>query len=371
MKFQEITTLALAIFGAAAAGSHVARRAHESHHRSHHSHPDHCPSGYIVSTYYTTVTVTTPSMPQPTTTIHLTSTVFVTDYLSASVAPYNPSSVNPYNQYGGNSNINNSSVSACRTKLPVYVPTSSVTPSSPSPSPSPSTSTSTSSSTSTSAQGAPSVPAKSSYTSSSLGGPYSGQATYYGGNMGGACSFSTYTLPSGIFGTALSSTNWDNSGNCGACISVTGPNGNTIQAMIVDECPSCGSKPENHLDLFKNAFSELAILSVGVINVNWSIVPCGITSPIILHNKDGASQYWFSMQVVNSNIPIASLEVCTDGVTWQSTTRVDYNFFEKSSGFGTTSVDVRVTSVTGSTIVVKGVPVSSDSSTTASSNFQA
>lgn len=123
--------------------------------------------------------------------------------------------------------------------------------------------------------------------------------------------------------------------------------------------------------MFENVFGELAPLSVGVINVSWSIVPCGITSPIILHNKDGASQYWFSMQVVNANIPVASLEVCTDGVTWQSTTRVDYNFFEKSSGFGTTSVDVRVTSVTGSTIVVKGVPVSSDASTTASSNFQA
>jgi expansin len=235
MKFQETTTLALAIFGAAAAGSHVGRRAHESHHRSHHSH-HHCPSGYIVSTYYTTVTVTPPSMPEPTTTIRLTSTVFVTDYLSASVAPYSPNS-NSYSS-GGIPNINNyekpsvSATSTYQNQLPVYVPTSSVTSSSASTSASTSTSTSTSTSSSTSAQGAPSVSAKSSYTSPSLGGPYSGQATFYGGNMGGACSFSTYTLPSGIFGTALSSTNWDNSGNCGACISVTGPNGNSIKAMV-------------------------------------------------------------------------------------------------------------------------------------------
>src|ERR1700722_7786261 len=61
----------------------------------------------------------------------------------------------------------------------------------------------------------------------------SGEATFYGGNLhGGACSFSTYTLPSGIYGTALSDSNWDNAGNCGACISVTGPAGNSILAMV-------------------------------------------------------------------------------------------------------------------------------------------
>lgn len=61
----------------------------------------------------------------------------------------------------------------------------------------------------------------------------SGEATYYGGNVaGGTCSFSTYTLPTGIYGTALSDSNWDDAGNCGACVAVTGPNGNTITAMV-------------------------------------------------------------------------------------------------------------------------------------------
>lgn len=60
-----------------------------------------------------------------------------------------------------------------------------------------------------------------------------GEATYYGGNVeGGACSFSTYTLPSNIFGTALSDSNWDDSAECGACVEVTGPSGNSIIAMV-------------------------------------------------------------------------------------------------------------------------------------------
>jgi hypothetical protein len=62
---------------------------------------------------------------------------------------------------------------------------------------------------------------------------YSGEATYYGGNVqGGACSFSTYTLPSTIYGTALTGSSWDDSANCGRCVSVTGPSGNSLTAMV-------------------------------------------------------------------------------------------------------------------------------------------
>lgn len=196
----------------------------------------------------------------------------------------------------------------------------------------------------------------------------SGEATFYGGNVaGGACSFSTYTLPSGIFGTALSDSNWDDAANCGACVAVTGPSGNTITAMIVDECPGCGT---NHLDLLPDAFSSLADPSTGVIDVTWDFVECPITSAIQLHNKDGVSAYWFSMQVVNANKGVDSLEVSTDGGnTWQATARQTYNFFENSMGFGTTTVDVKITSVDGDVVIVNSVEVSSGGSVTASGNF--
>ncbi|KAN0083385.1 hypothetical protein V8E54_002473 [Elaphomyces granulatus] len=61
---------------------------------------------------------------------------------------------------------------------------------------------------------------------------------------------------------------------------------NSITALIVDECPGCG---QNHLDLFPDAFAELSDPSAGIIPVSWSIVECGITSPIILHRLNIAS----------------------------------------------------------------------------------
>ena len=61
----------------------------------------------------------------------------------------------------------------------------------------------------------------------------SGEAHYYGGNLaGGACSLSTCRLPSGVFGSALSDSNWADSGTWGACVAVTGPGGITTTAMV-------------------------------------------------------------------------------------------------------------------------------------------
>ncbi|PYI28822.1 hypothetical protein BP00DRAFT_251243 [Aspergillus indologenus CBS 114.80] len=231
-----------------------------------------------------------------------------------------------------------------------------------------SSSTSTTAASAATSSASSSSSSSSSSTSSSLSSEFSGEATFYGGNVdGGACSFSGYTIPSGLYGTALGSPRWDNAAQCGSCVQVTGPSGNKIKAMIVDECPECDS---NHLDLFQTAFAELADISKGVISIDWEYVDCGITTPIKLNNKSGTSAYWFAMQVENSNEPVTSLEVSTDGgSTWQSTTRSTYNYFENASGFGTDTVDVRVTSESGATITVNNVSVSSGSSVTASSNF--
>ena len=73
---------------------------------------------------------------------------------------------------------------------------------------------------------------------------------------------------------------------------------------------------------------------------------------------------------MNANVGVAKLEVSTDGgKSWKATQRKDYNFFENPSGFGTASVDVKVTSVNGGTMVIKGVKVASDAVTTGTGNF--
>ncbi|KAK4949515.1 hypothetical protein LTR10_012133 [Elasticomyces elasticus] len=195
----------------------------------------------------------------------------------------------------------------------------------------------------------------------------SGQATYYGGNVhGGTCSFSTYSLPSGLKGTALSDSNWDNAYNCGGCVAVT-HGGKTVTAMIVDQCPGCGS---NHLDLFPDAFSALDSPSKGIIDITWDYVPCPVSGGLQIHMKTGVSQYWFSAQVVNGHRRTAKMEVSTNqGASWKTATRTTYNFFEISSGVGASSAWIRVTSHMGTSVVVKDVPMTSDVIKTAGSNY--
>lgn len=193
-----------------------------------------------------------------------------------------------------------------------------------------------------------------------------GTSTWYGGNLaGGNCMFSAYTLPSGIYGTAYSGAKWSSAANCGSCIQVTGPKG-TIKAMIVDQCHEC---VEGHLDLFPDAFTAVGGTD-GTVSTSYKFIPCGITSPIWIRNKEGTSQWWFSMQVVNHNQPIKSLEVSTDsGKTWTATTRKDYNFWENPNGFRVETTQVRVTATTGKSIVITNVGTTAGAKYSATSNF--
>lgn len=139
--------------------------------------------------------------------------------------------------------------------------------------------------------------------------------------------------------------------------------------MVVDQCPECDA---SHLDLFETGFEKIGSKSAGIIDISYTQVPCDITSPIVLKNKEGTSPYFFSMQVVNSNVAVSKLEVSTDGgSSWKATTRQPYNFFEISGGSGKDTVDVKVTSAGGKTLVVKGVSVAAGTTKTADSNFSA
>jgi expansin (peptidoglycan-binding protein) len=76
------------------------------------------------------------------------------------------------------------------------------------------------------------------------------------------------------------------------------------------------------------------------------------------------------MQVVNANEPVSALEASTDGgSTWIATTRTSYNYFEYTSGFGTDTVDVRVTGSSGNTVIVENVSCSTTSEIIADSNL--
>ncbi|KAL4792356.1 RlpA-like double-psi beta-barrel-protein domain-containing protein-containing protein [Aspergillus venezuelensis] len=366
MKYQHLASLALAL---GATVSAVPLKAEGGS----------CPAGYSPSVYYITVTASASAEPTSTSTstVEPTTTSTKAEALKSTVEPSSSSTSTSsvtalstvgaietipaaYVQPSSSTETQEAAPTSTSTEEPVSQPTTKVAVAQPS-----TTTAAEAEGKTTSSSTASSSSSKTSSAASSAA--TSGTATFYGGNLsGGMCSFADYTLPSGLTGVAYSGSAWDSAAECGACVEVTGPDGNTVKAMIVDQCPECEA---THLDLFESAFTTLASASAGIIDISYNIVPCSITTPLTLRNKSGTSAYWFSMQVLNANEAVKSLEVSTDGgETWQETTRSEYNFFENSSGFGTDSVDVRVTGVSGKVVEVKGVSVESGSSVEADGN---
>ncbi|KAK0648882.1 RlpA-like double-psi beta-barrel-protein domain-containing protein-containing protein [Cercophora newfieldiana] len=195
-----------------------------------------------------------------------------------------------------------------------------------------------------------------------------GDATFTGSNVnGGTCSFVNYTLPAGVSGVGIGPPNWANGTKCGACLQVNGPRG-SVKVMITDSCPSCAP---NRLNLYEDAFRQIADPSDGIASVEFDIVSCGIGSQLWVRNKVGTSRWFFSMQVMNANYPVTALHVSTDGGNrWEATVRRDYNFFEReaSGGFGQDRVLVRVSCSNGRQVILPDVSMSEYSESRAPAN---
>ena len=56
----------------------------------------------------------------------------------------------------------------------------------------------------------------------------------------------------------------------------------------MDSCPSC---KENRLNLAKDAFTQIADEKDGIVDVEFDVVSCGISSPLIIRNKVGTSEW--------------------------------------------------------------------------------
>lgn len=56
----------------------------------------------------------------------------------------------------------------------------------------------------------------------------------------------------------------------------------------MDSCPSCD---DNRLNLAKDAFTQIADEVDGIIDVEFDVTSCGITTPLVVRNKVGTSEY--------------------------------------------------------------------------------
>ena len=183
---------------------------------------------------------------------------------------------------------------------------------------------------------------------------YKGDATHYEAADGnGACLFG----PSDdMMIAAMNETDYEASKACGAYVLVRAANGNSVTVRITNLCPlPCAP---GQIDLSKQAFAELADPMLGRIPITWSLLSPGTAGTISIRYKDGSSQYWCGIQVIDHRNPVAKLEVETGG-GWRSLARTEYNYFLAEDGGGCGGA-IRITDIYGERLTVSGLAVRAD-----------
>lgn len=179
----------------------------------------------------------------------------------------------------------------------------------------------------------------------------SGKATFYRlRSEGGNCSYPS--PPAGDLYVALSPAEYRAARACGGYLTVTGPKG-SVRVKVVDQCPEC---PAGHIDLSRKAFARVADPGEGMVGVTYS--PAAnpkLGKPLSFRVKEGSSQWWLALLVIDHGNPLASVEVKTAGGAWRKLARADYNYWITESGAGRGPFAVRVTDTRGHRVTTNGV----------------
>jgi hypothetical protein len=92
-----------------------------------------------------------------------------------------------------------------------------------------------------------------------------------------------------------SSSDFNTSGSCGACVQISNA-GHTIIATIIDECPEnsnpvCKNNANGELDLSVDAFNQLGFGNGNPSGTSWKVVPCPVTGNVVVRVKQPNELY--------------------------------------------------------------------------------
>jgi expansin len=186
---------------------------------------------------------------------------------------------------------------------------------------------------------------------SSAAGAVSGIATHYVLEPGeGNCSFPF--PPGGGLYVAMSPSEYDNAAPCGSYLEVTGPDG-SVRVEVADQCPPCAA---GHIDLSATAFAAIAPLSAGLVSVSYqTIADPPLPGPLQVLVKEGSSQYWLGLLIINTGNALASVQVENSSGGWTDLARASFNYWIAQSGAGPGPFTVRLTDTLGHQVTLNGV----------------
>ncbi len=162
------------------------------------------------------------------------------------------------------------------------------------------------------------------------GGLVTGTATHY--DLRGLPNCSYPSPPADGLFVAMPPDEYASAAACGGYLEVHGPDG-SVRAEVIDQCPDCGP---GHIDLSAAAFSAIAPLNAGLVNVTYQFLASpSLPGPVSLRVKEGSSRYWLALLAMNTGNPLASVAVESEsGGGWSDLARASYNYWVAQSGAG-------------------------------------
>jgi expansin (peptidoglycan-binding protein) len=177
-----------------------------------------------------------------------------------------------------------------------------------------------------------------------------GHATHY--DLAGPVGSCNFTPPADGLYVALGLTQYTKGLPCGSYIDVTGPKGK-VRVKVFDSCPEC---TVGWLDMSRTAWSRIASLSTGWIDITYKAVPNAATpGPLSITFAKGSSQYWWAVLIDNNANPIESVQAKGPSGGWMTASRTDYNFWIIDRNTGKGPFAIRMTDIYGHTATATGV----------------
>ena len=194
---------------------------------------------------------------------------------------------------------------------------------------------------------------------------HTGEGTFYGGGYVGGCAMLD-PVSTDYWIVAMNLEDYADARLAGAYLEVTGELG-TINMLVTDLLPE-GKKGD--LDLYVDAFPLIAPVEKGRVPVSWKIVPLDIADkvPVSYRFKEGSSEFWCGVQLLDHRYPIAKLEYLNDDGEFVEIERRRYNYFE-SMEMGPGPFTFRATDIYGQVIVDRDIPLVLDKKIEGKSQF--
>lgn len=194
---------------------------------------------------------------------------------------------------------------------------------------------------------------------------HTGEGTFYGGGYVGGCAMLD-PVSTDYWIVAMNLEDYADARLAGAYLEVTGELG-TINMLVTDLLPE-GKKGD--LDLYTDAFPLIAPVEKGRVPVSWKIVPLDIADkvPVSYRFKEGSSEFWCGVQLLDHRYPIAKLEYLNSDGEFVEIKRRPYNYFE-SMDMGPGPFTFRATDIYGQVIIDRDIPLLLDTKIEGKSQF--